>query len=358
MTSGSPPHDPTRILTEPEVAEATRELRKLMARDFPTVPADLFGNSDHMVRLLSLNARFKQAREASGRTIKQIAAELKVPQYRLKAIEKGRLLDVDGAIMARYGAGLSLEAWLAMWVAANGRLAAELGMGPPVDEVAPVVSAEAAPADAPKLTLVRPGRAAGAWKPQLVYRFRVKLQEVAPPVWRLIEVSATDTFWALHVAIQDAMGWTDSHLHAFHLPDGRGGVIEIGIPGTDEEYEVIAGWRRQLKRHFKTVGQELEYEYDFGDDWKHTVLLEGILLADEDGTYPRCLAGARKCPPEDCGGAWGYEEFLAAIADPAHEEHEQTLEWCGGAFDPEEFAAAGIVFDDPLERLRGLQRDW
>jgi hypothetical protein len=70
------------------------------------------------------------------------------------------------------------------------------------------------------------------------------------------------------------------------------------------------------------------------------------------------MDGARRCPPEDCGGGWGYGQFLSVIADPAHDEHEETLVWCGGSFDPEEFAPTGVVFDDPDERLREMRRGW
>ena len=83
-----------------------------------------------------------------------------------------------------------------------------------------------------------------------------------------------------------------------------------------------------------------EYEYDFGDGWQHEVLFEGRLEAEPGKQYPLCLEGARACPPEDVGGVWGYADFLEAIADPEHEEHDGLLEWAGGRFDPEEFNPA------------------
>ena len=81
----------------------------------------------------------------------------------------------------------------------------------------------------------------------------------------------------------------------------------------------------------------MRYEYDFGDSWEHEVLLEGLLLKDKDVKYPRCLEGARACPPEDCGGVWGYRNMLAVLSDPTDEEHASMLEWVGGGFDPEAF---------------------
>jgi hypothetical protein len=77
------------------------------------------------------------------------------------------------------------------------------------------------------------------------------------------------------------------------------------------------------------------YLYDFGDSWEHEVLVEKVLQADPEISYPICLKARRACPPEDCGGVWGYESFLGAIQDPAHPEHDEMLEWIGGSFDPE-----------------------
>jgi Plasmid pRiA4b ORF-3-like protein len=79
------------------------------------------------------------------------------------------------------------------------------------------------------------------------------------------------------------------------------------------------------------------YEYDFGDGWEHVIIVENILKPESGVHYPICIAGARACPPEDCGGTGGYAHFLEAITEPEHEEHDELLEWIGGEFDPEEF---------------------
>jgi hypothetical protein len=84
------------------------------------------------------------------------------------------------------------------------------------------------------------------------------------------------------------------------------------------------------------------YEYDFGDSWRHLITIEQVLHPSEVESFPRCIDGARACPPEDVGGVWGYENFLEAIAGPAHEDHEQFLVWAGGSFDPERFSAERI----------------
>lgn len=188
----------------------------------------------------------------------------------------------------------------------------------------------------------------------VILQFKIELLDTSPVVWRRIQVPADYSFWDLHVAIQDAMGWTDIHLHAFMVEDPKLGILSIGIPDPDEEITVIPGWKRTLKRYFKYPGDHMIYEYDFGDSWRHSVLLEAIALADPSLQYPRCLDGARKCPPEDCGGPGGFADFLHAIADPHHEDHAALLRWCGGRYKPEQFNPKKVRFDDPDERFRLL----
>ncbi|HYA14787.1 MAG TPA: plasmid pRiA4b ORF-3 family protein [Syntrophales bacterium] len=101
-----------------------------------------------------------------------------------------------------------------------------------------------------------------------------------------------------------------------------------------------------------------EYAYDFGDGWVHVILLEGILDRQKGVDYPLCIGGERACPPEDCGGSYGYEEFLSIIMNPGHEEHESRLEWAGGEFHPEHFDCSEVVFEDPDERLQNLDADF
>lgn len=189
-----------------------------------------------------------------------------------------------------------------------------------------------------------------------VFQFKVTLAEVAPPVWRRIQVAAASTFWDLHVALQDAMGWQDCHLHMFRVArPGSRKVVQIGIPDPDMSTGPTAclpGWETSLQKFFARPGQQAEYEYDFGDGWEHAVVLEGILMPEPGASYPRCTAGERACPPEDVGGVGGYKTFLEAIFDPSHEDHQPMLTWAGGRFDPEGFDPAGVRFDNPRKRLR------
>jgi uncharacterized protein (TIGR00369 family) len=189
-----------------------------------------------------------------------------------------------------------------------------------------------------------------------IYQFRITLRDVAPPVWRIILVPETYSFWDLHVAITDAMGWLDYHLHAFHVvsPDGKR-PLRIGIPddsGFEGDEPIEPGWEVPITRHFTRPGVTVQYDYDFGDGWEHDVILEAISERQAGLKYPLCVGGARACPPEDCGGPSGYENLLEVIRDPGHEEHESVLQWLGGRFDPEKFDPGRVKFDDPGRRWK------
>jgi len=193
-----------------------------------------------------------------------------------------------------------------------------------------------------------------------VYQFKITLKGTKPPVWRKILVPETYTFWDLHVAIQDAMGWLDYHLHEFTIMNPLTGLVDrIGIPDEDflDQEEAYPGWTKKVADHFSPQNPRADYCYDFGDDWQHAVKLEKIMPREAGVRYPICVGGKRACPPEDCGGTLGYEEFLTIIKDPSHEEYESTLEWAGGAFDPERFDPGGVPFADPQKRWKMAFRD-
>ncbi len=194
----------------------------------------------------------------------------------------------------------------------------------------------------------------------IVYQFRIELSEIEPAIWRVIQVPSEYSFWDLHVAIQDAMGWLDYHLHAFHvrMPHKRKDT-EIGIPDDEEEgYEVLPGWEIPITEYFTEPGKTAIYDYDFGDDWSHSVLLEAILLKEDGRKYPRCIAGERACPPEDCGGVHGYYELLKILSNPDHAEYDDYLEWLEGfaknghPFEPGRFNPDEVKFWDPKKRWK------
>ncbi len=188
-----------------------------------------------------------------------------------------------------------------------------------------------------------------------VYQFKIILQEIEPQIWRRIEVPETYTFWDLHVAIQDAMGWLDYHLHEFEIPNpDTGGLQRIGIPDKewDDDEEVLKDWDTGIADYLAIDNPVALYTYDFGDSWEHEIRLEAIVAREPNRRYPRCLDGARACPPEDVGGIPGYQEFLKAIRNKRHPEHRELLEWADGSFDPESFSAGRVRFTNPQARLK------
>ena len=172
-----------------------------------------------------------------------------------------------------------------------------------------------------------------------LYELRVGLQEIKPPIWRTFRVPGNIKLFQLHNVLQVIMGWTNSHLHQFEKDGkvyGRPADFERDeSPPTDDK-------KAKLEGVLQKVGDLMVYTYDFGDYWQHDVVLERILFSDQPNKPPVCLDGARHCPPEDVGGVSGYENFLEAIFDSSHEEHQGMLEWAGGYFQPEEFDAAEI----------------
>jgi hypothetical protein len=160
-----------------------------------------------------------------------------------------------------------------------------------------------------------------------VYQLKVTLLGIHPAIWRRFELPASLRLCCVHSAIQVVMGWTDSHLHQFEK-DGK----NWGVPEWDEfnEFDLVDERKTPLATVLQREGDSLKYQYDFGDDWEHEVVLERLI--PPKGSHPICLAGERRCPPEDVGGVLGYEEFLEALLDPMHENYEQYKRWADGHF--------------------------
>ena len=178
---------------------------------------------------------------------------------------------------------------------------------------------------------------------RLIYQLKVTLNGTKPPIWRRIQIPETYTLWDLHMAIQDAMGWENRHIHKFQVvnPFGRE-RITIEAP---ERRQRVSSWLNLENSH-------LDYIYDFGDCWDHDIKIERVLPKDEGVGYPVCTKGERNCPPEDCGGVEGYEELLEILQDPSHENYEENWKWVEEGFDPEHFDPEEVVFSDPDERRK------
>ena len=171
-------------------------------------------------------------------------------------------------------------------------------------------------------------------RPSRIYELYVELEDIEPLIWRRLLVPATITLPKLHRLLQLAMGWTNSHLHSFTVGDKT-----FGMAGLDDfgELDMLDERRQTLEAALGEENREFVYEYDFGDSWRCRITAKALAHLNLEWHYPLCTDGARAGPPDDCGGPLGYEEFLAAIKDPQHEEHESMLIWIGGAFDPEGF---------------------
>lgn len=211
-----------------------------------------------------------------------------------------------------------------------------------------------------------------------IYQVRISLKDLRPPIWRRVLVRSDITLGRLHELIQIVMGWTDSHLHQFmlstkkHKPTPAEMARQLQKGGWDDTlYDRMAGRRLFVQKttpwgdptemdgedeNAVTLAQvcpkvksKLSYEYDFGDGWRHVIEVQKIVEPEPGAEYPVCQAGKRACPPEDCGGPWGYGDLLVAIADPDHERHEELLDWLGDEFDPDFFG---------LEKVNAILDQW
>lgn len=178
-----------------------------------------------------------------------------------------------------------------------------------------------------------------------LYTLHIQLEplHLDPPIWRLLQVTGDCSLRKLHHFIQAAFGWTSRHLHEFS--DG----VHRYLPPDPEFPELSADSFDDRKVKLRRVLKDprpLRYLYDFGDGWQHVIAVQGSAPCDFSGTWCDVLDGARACPPEDVGGAAGYQDFLRLIRQPEHEEGRNALQWAGGSFDPELFdrrAAAAAV---------------
>ena len=182
------------------------------------------------------------------------------------------------------------------------------------------------------------GQSSGG-KAAAVYRFKIVLQNADPAIWRRIETEDV-TLQQLHALIQTAMGWTNSHLHQFEIAGSRYTDPRFMMDKLDD-FGAIDYSRLRVSDLVAKHGTKLRmgYEYDFGDGWQHDVFLEKVAESEPGIRYPRCIDGSRACPPEDVGGVYGFADFVKAITNPSHSEHDNCLEW-HGPFDPTDFDAA------------------
>jgi hypothetical protein len=179
-----------------------------------------------------------------------------------------------------------------------------------------------------------------------IFALKVTLRGVRPPIWRRIRVGGHHTLAEFHEILQEVIGWTNTHLHQFEIA-GRYFVPmstedeELDIEGDDESAITLA-------QAVRLAGKSFRYDYDFGDGWEHTIQVEKVLPAEAKLPVPVCIAGARRCPPEDCGGPYGYQELLEALRDPSNPQHTEMREWLAdlygseARFNPEAFSTDAV----------------
>ena len=167
-----------------------------------------------------------------------------------------------------------------------------------------------------------------------IAHLKIKLDEVEPAVLRWVEVPLAIRLDRLHLVLQAAIGWTNSHLYEFRARDTGWGVPDPDF-GPDYGDGPLDARKARLATILEDTGaRSLKYLYDFGDGWEHTVRIERITDPVPGIIYPRLIEATGRCSPEDVGGPRGYHEFLQAVADPDHEQHAEMLTWVGGPFDP------------------------
>lgn len=163
------------------------------------------------------------------------------------------------------------------------------------------------------------------------YEVRIKLANIAPQIMRDVIVDSAMPLGDFHKVIQTVMGWTNSHLHQFRVGD-----LIYAEPDEESLIESIDYRDISLDAVLNSANKEIIYDYDFGDGWEHVISLKKIPAVVPE-KVPVCTAGKRCCPPEDCGGPYGYKSLLKILSNPGHKEYREMRQWIGKKFDPEYF---------------------
>jgi hypothetical protein len=187
--------------------------------------------------------------------------------------------------------------------------------------------------------------------PEKVVQLRIELRYLHPPIWRRVAVPAGLTLRRLHDVIQAVFLWQNAHLHQFEVGDAIYGQTEVMGLGFGRQY---SDKNTKLEALIERAIKRFVYLYDFGDGWEHVVTIQKVGEPKQGVEYPVLLAGARRAPPDDCGGPPGFEAFLEAMADEAHPEHDDMLDWYGGPFDPEDMELETV--EAMLRKIRASRR--
>jgi hypothetical protein len=188
-------------------------------------------------------------------------------------------------------------------------------------------------------------------------QLKISLKNSTPPIWRRVLVKSSISFYELHYTIQIAMGWGIFHLYEFKIGNYRIGIINDDFDELEYVNSSVIDAQEITLEEVLSKGEvkSFTYEYDFGDGWIHSIVVEKTMPLEPDTYYPVCIKGKLACPPEDCGGLYGYYNLLEIISNKKHPEHMEMLEWLGGRFDPNEFEVDDANVD--LEDIEGIMRD-
>lgn len=185
-----------------------------------------------------------------------------------------------------------------------------------------------------------------------IARLKITLDDVNPTVLRRVEVPLDIKLDRLHLIIQAAMGWTNSHLYKL-----RSGDVDWSTPHPHADWDVdyfLDARKARLDEILEDIGtKKLVYLYDFGDGWTHTIKIERLVDPEPGVLYPRLIEVSGRCPPEHCGGPWGYVELIEVLNDPKHERHAELTEWIGADFDPNADQAERLTAE-----VRALAKKW
>jgi hypothetical protein len=334
------------ILDAADLPVALKDLRDGGRRDGLTIKTQTLGAPEfrwYVEQAMQARAVHDTENDDGGQDAPELIDEAEGPGYAVLAVlVRARLAALPqarrpkGAVASGHGAG--------------GQDAMEV-----LQQLAQIASRSGGPADL-GLDLLAAGRAQPAQLPAKrkkaagpapVYQLKVSLRGAKPPIWRRLLVPADISLARLHATILSAFGWHGGHMHVFETAYGDFGRA-------DRELAHRADRSVTLEQVAPEVKDKIRYTYDFGDDWVHDIVVEKVLAPDRSTTYPRCTGGKRAAPPDDCGGIWGYEELLEVLADPAHPEHEERLQWLGLA-DASQFAPDAFDLEAVNRRLGTLR---
>jgi hypothetical protein len=182
-------------------------------------------------------------------------------------------------------------------------------------------------------------------------QLRVSIDRIEPQIWRRLVVPSHLDLREFHLVLQAAFGWTNAHLHEFEIGGLSYGDEIANAERAEDDPRTFDELEVRLCDFTREPGTSFRYIYDMGDNWVHMVVLEKHLKLEPASKVAQCVEGERARPPEDVGGPSGYQDFLEALLDPAHEEHRQLKRWAGRHFDPEWFDL-GLINDDLSRALR------